>query len=64
LDNVARSGSYIANYVPGSSTPLPPNDPTNTKMRVMFTEGTGTSVADTSASAFTGTITNAYLWVP
>ena len=43
LDKVARSPTYIANYYPGSATPLPPNDATNTMMRLRFTEGTGTT---------------------
>jgi hypothetical protein len=63
LDNVARSSAYIANYYPGSATPLPPAD-ANTKMRVMFSEGLGTTVHDTSSNAFTGTLSTAGAWVP
>lgn len=63
LDNVARSAAYIANYYPGASTPLPPSD-ANTKMRVMFSEGAGTVVHDTSSNAFTGTLSTAGAWVP
>ena len=63
LDKVARSAAYIANYYPGSATPLPPAD-ANTDMRLLFTEGSGTSVHDTSANAFVGTLSSSGLWVP
>ena len=63
IDKVARSAAYIANYYPGSATPLPPAD-ANTDMRLLFTEGSGTSVHDTSANAFVGTLSSSGLWVP
>ena len=63
LDKVARSAAYIANYYPGSPTPLPPAD-ANTDMRLLFTEGSGTSVHDVSANAFVGTLSSSGLWVP
>ena len=63
IDKVARSAAYIANYYPGSATLLPPAD-ANTDMRLLFTEGSGTSVHDTSANAFVGTLSSSGLWVP
>ena len=61
LDNTNRSSSYVAAY----STPsnLPPSD-ANTVMRLALNEGAGTSVADSSASAFTGALSAATMWVP
>jgi hypothetical protein len=64
LDNVVRNDAYIANYHPGSPTPLPPLDGANTDMRLLFTEGSGTSVHDTSPNAFVGTLSSSGLWVP
>ena len=63
IDKVARSAAYIANYHPGSATPLPPAD-ANTDMRLLFTEGSGTSVHDVSVNAFVGTLSASGLWVP
>ncbi len=63
IDKVARSAAYIANYYPGSATPLPPAD-ANTDMRLLFTEAAGTSVHDTSTNAFVGTLSSSGLWVP
>jgi len=61
LEKVARSAAYISNYHDGV---LPPNDSVNTVMRLLFTEGSGTSVHDTSTSAFIGTLSTAGMWVP
>ena len=63
IDKVARSAAYIANYYPGSATPLPPAD-ANTDMRLLFTEASGTSVHDTSVNAFVGTLSSSGLWAP
>ena len=64
LDNIVRNAAYIANYYPGSPTPLPPLDGANTDMRLTFSEGSGTAVHDTSSHAFVGTLSAAGLWVP
>jgi hypothetical protein len=63
-DNTVRSGAYIAaNFASGSQ--MPPNDASHTEMRVLFSEGTGTTVNDTGAvgNAFVGTATSASMWV-
>ena len=64
LDNVVRNDAYIANYYPGSATPRPPADGLNTDMRLLFSEGSGTTVTDSSHNAFVGTLSSSGLWVP
>ena len=61
LDKVVRSGSYVATY----STPvsLPPID-ANTAMCFPLTEGSGTTIHDTTTNAYPGTLTTAAIWVP
>ena len=63
IDKVARSAAYIATYHPGSATPLPPAD-ANTDMRLLFLEGSGTAVHDTSANGFVGALSSSGLWAP
>ena len=61
LDKVVRSGSYVNTY----STPvsLPPID-TFTAMCFPLTEGSGTTVHDTTTNAYPATLTTAAIWVP
>ena len=61
IDNIVRPD--IASFYPGSATPLPTAG-ASTKMRLLFTEGAGTTVHDTSSNAFTGTLSASGLWVP
>lgn len=61
LDNVVRNQSYVQTNFTAVS---PPPSTANTAMRVLFSEGSGTTVNDTSANAFTGTLSNANMWVP
>lgn len=60
LSNVARSGAYIATATPSA---LPAQD-ANTILSYAFSEGTGTTTADTSANNLTGTLTSAGMWIP
>ena len=64
LDNVVRDDTYISHYYPGSATPRPPADGLNTDMRLLFSEGSGTTVTDSSHNAFVGTLSSSGLWVP
>ncbi len=60
LSKVVRSASYIAQYAQRNN--VPPLDSSH-DMYVAFDENTGTTAADQSANAFTGTLTNAGMWV-
>ena len=60
LDNVVRSAAYIA---PVKNGVIPPKDAA-TVWRPAFTEGTGTTVSDTSGGAHNGTLTSGNMWVP
>ncbi len=60
LSKVVRSASYIAQYAQRNN--VPPLDSSH-DMYLPFDENTGTSAVDRSANAFTGTLTNAGMWV-
>jgi Concanavalin A-like lectin/glucanases superfamily len=62
IDTVVRSQAYIAENFTLSVTP--PNDGANTVLRLLLTEGTGTTTADTSSSGLTGTLVSQGVWVP
>lgn len=60
LSNIARSPSYIIGIIAGGRMPTVDG---NTKLEYLFTEGTGTTIADTSGSGFDGTITGTPGWL-
>ena len=60
LDNVVRNAAYIA---PIKNGVLPPQN-ANTVWRLLFNEGTGTLVHDTSGASLNGTLTSGNMWVP
>lgn len=61
LDNIARSGAYIAAHSTPSS--LPPIDG-NTAISLPLTEGSGTTAHDASGNGRNGTLTSGNMWVP
>lgn len=59
ISNIARSPTYLITAV--TSGRMPAVD-SNTKLEYLFTEGSGTTVADTSGNGFHGTITGTPGW--
>ena len=61
MDNIVRSQSYIATNFTVAG---PPPNTVNTVIRLMMSEGSGTTVHDTSTNGFTGTLTSSGMWAP
>jgi hypothetical protein len=61
VDNVVRSQNYIQTNFTASS---PPPSTANTAMRLLFSEGSGTTVHDTSGNGLNGTLSSTNMWVP
>ena len=64
IDNVVRSQAYIAAYVPGSGTLIPPVVAGQTDICLALNAGSGTAAADTSGNAHNGALSSATMWAP
>ena len=61
IDKVVRAPAYVAAY----ATPAaPPPIDANTGMCFPLTEGSGTTVHDTTINAWPATLSSAAIWVP
>lgn len=61
IDKVVRAPAYVAAYATPSS---PPPIDANTGMCFPLTEGSGTTVHDTTSNAWPATLSSAAIWVP
>jgi hypothetical protein len=61
LDTVVRNSAYVAAHTTAAT--LPPLDPTNTAVRLNFTEGSGATVHDATTNALNGTLSSPTMWV-